>query len=54
MVEFLNLLGESAEALIFGGRGDTPADFLVVGKAELNFVEAVFFIESDFAFELEF
>ena len=54
MIELLDLLGQGAQALVFSGRGNTPADFLVVGKTELNFVEAVFLVEGDFTFELEF
>src|SRR6201998_2080981 len=54
MVELLDLLGWGAEPLLFSGRGNTPADLLIVRKAELNFVEAVFLVESNFAFKLEF
>ena len=54
MIEFLDLPGEAAQALVFGGGSHGPIDFLAVRRAELNFVKAVLFVESDFAFELEF
>src|SRR5215469_6142310 len=54
LVELLDLFGQGAQALVFGRRSQGPIDFLVVWRAELDFVEAVLFVESDFAFELEF
>src|SRR5215472_18333659 len=54
LVELLDLFGQGAQALVFGRRSQGPIDFLVVWRAELDFVEAVLLVESDFAFELEF
>src|ERR1700741_5217072 len=53
LVEFLNLFCESAEAFVFGSRGERPVNFLIVRSAELDFVEAVLFVEGKFAIELE-
>src|SRR6266699_3758736 len=54
LVEFLDLFRERAQALVFGRGRQRPVDFLVVRRAKLDFVQAVLFVESDFAFELQF
>src|SRR5712691_9962435 len=54
LVEFLDLFGQRAQALVFGRGCQCPVDFLVVRRAKLDFVQTVLFVESDFAFELQF
>src|SRR5213082_1389548 len=53
LVEFLHLLRQRAQPLIFRSRSQRPVDFLVVRRAKLDLVQAVLFVESDFAFELQ-
>src|SRR6266481_2091159 len=53
LVEFIDQLGKRTQALVLRGGGQRPVDFLAVRRAKLNFVQAVLFVESDLAFELE-
>ena len=53
MIELFDLFCEGAQAFVFRIRSERPIDFLVVGRPELDFVEAVLFVEGKFAFELQ-
>src|SRR5256885_1723815 len=53
MVKFFDLLGQAAQTLIFGCRCYRPIDLLAVRRTKLDFVQAMFFIEDNLAFEFQ-